>query len=259
MSWGPSFKFSTAFPGQESVGPPQLGLQVWLGAERIAGANGDYVSTWYNGVSGGPNAVAAAPSSFYAPGLKLASGQPACVQFDGVQDRLVLTGSAATLAFIHTTGLYDIFLVTRRRNNGIDAVPFANTNTTADKGLYFAFTDTGVQWVICAGGSATVNHTVAYPATIGQVKKFQFRGDGSNSKISADLSTFDTKAFTAALGSGNASADYELGSDRFGASLGEGGSEFYDGDIHCLLIYNRNLSAAEVATVRNYISRTFGV
>jgi hypothetical protein len=175
-----------------------------------------------------------------------------------VQSRMTLVSTAAAFNLFHTTGVYDVFFVGRCRTAGTYTTPFGSTGTTAEKGLYVAVQPDGTWYFsICKGSAGTpvVTHTPAISMAPGLAKRILFRGDGSNSRIAeGNWSSFSVQAFTSALSTGNAAGDFKIGDYSGAPTVGEGGQNFWDGDVMELLIYNRNLDAGELATMKAYLS-----
>lgn len=217
--------------------------------------NGSEIAAWKNK---GSAADGVAPSDFYAPHLKANSAYAPLVHFDGVWDRLDFAGSAASLAFLHNTGVFDLLLVLRRHSSGYCSL-FGNSGTTASKGLYLAHDETGKLNLILLRGTAgvpTVNFLAATPAPVGELKPFLIRCDGASAKLSTDLQTFGAAtAFTASLAAGDATNSFQLG---YVDTAGTGGFLF-NGDVALLAIWPRNLSTAELADMKRLITVGFGV
>lgn len=253
--------------------PPTSGLALHLAAWEPNGnegagiESGAYMATWKNRGSGVADASQATRT--HQPQWKAARNRWPAVQFDGVSDRLDISGSASTLKFIHETGVFDIFLTLRGQVNKYGAV-IGNSFNVGDLGFYvervhnvvgapltfYLFLGPGV---FRSFATSTYYVPAAPSFEPGRANKVLFRAAGVGSRIqsSADFSTFFT---TSGGGAGAALPTLPVGNATFDAQVGATSSNYFLGaEFLDIAIYNRNLSAGELTTMGTYLSERYGV
>jgi lysophospholipase L1-like esterase len=97
-----------------------------------------------------------------------------------------------------------------------------------------------------------INHVSTTTYTTGAVATVLVRGDGVNLKTSSDFgATFDSTAFSFAPSAGATANDAGIGmilpTDTVGVQA-------YEGEYFQVLVYNRNLTAAELATMSVFVN-----
>jgi hypothetical protein len=261
-----------------SPNPAFTNLQLWLRADFgvSSGGDGTAVTTWSNqctstnavgdasdtvitsggeGVTGtGPTFVAAS-SSF--------NGLPA-LQFDGASTNgLDILDSGDMLA----NNSFTLFMVIQPSGswpwpywNAYQAIlgnNYANLALATDGGVWLESQyGTYLQLQSNNGwGSAATPHNL-----IGTNMIFEATADGTNTQIY--LNGVDQNGSGAALGALDLDADWSLGwqwgyvgSDTGGSSSGR----WFDGQMAEILVYQGNLSAADVAKVNNYLGAKYAL
>jgi len=110
------------------------------------GAGNGFVTTWYDQSGNGRNATQSTASNqpqIVSSGSVILQNGKASLQFDGTND-LLTTSNASDWNFLHQSGFYSNFGVTRCGNtsNPDNLQPiWGNTITTTQNGSYFAYDD----------------------------------------------------------------------------------------------------------------------
>jgi hypothetical protein len=227
-----------------------------LDAYSVDAASNDYRSSddslriWKDLGTGSPADLTTA-SIYERPHLKMDddSGEDS-VAFDGVDDRLTFPTSNSRFAFIHQTGIFDLYLGFRQRGCGVRALFGCMTNTSTAKGLSVVVTADGLLSIALGNGAAAICLAASFEL---EVPKFTptmllVRGDGANIKVSQDLYDFETAAFTGALGAGNAAANYTIGASS--GTQDAATNTTFQGDLFWASLYSTNLNASDLATMR---------
>jgi hypothetical protein len=234
--------------------PP--GPKVFLDSADVDGVNNALIAhrndvyTWKNqGSAANDFAQTSAPKR---PLMKKATGATPEVAFDGRSDALVLAASAASLAFITATGVFDIAIVMRRRGGanagsryifgaypkGLAMVLTANVlNTSLEGAASFEMTN-GVTDLV------TLKSKLQFP--IGQVTPIFIRGTGTQFQVTRDFWNWETQTYLASPIAGDASTDYAIGTNA-----GLVGTEVFFGefDLHTFAVWDRNLTASELQNI----------
>jgi hypothetical protein len=235
-----------------------------LDGENIDGENNALLATGYDAYSWVNSGSFSTPfTRTTVPATPLMKKLPGAsvVSFDGRDDQLSCVGSAAALAFIHTTGVFDIALVLRRMaTRSTSAVRVFGTE---GKGLgvystgYVANTtiEGGYQFFLSNGSqSLSTLATQKIRAPIGEVSCLFLRGDGASLRATQDFWDWETQDFLAAVDTGSAAFDYAIG-----CTGGNPGSadDFSCMDVLDFRVWNRNLSKAETDLVQaNFTTRS---
>ncbi len=252
------------------IAVPSNGLKLHLAswypnaAEGAPLSSGSFLSSWANRGSGVADAAQA--STAHQPQWK-ASGASRAVQFDSVSDRLDIASSASTLAFIHTTGIFDIFFCARASSNK-PAVLGGSAYNTGDKGWLIErthnVTSAPLTFYLFLGPGTyrtfpVVNYFLA-SFDAGVPNKILFRGQGVGTRLQAATGDFTTiystsgggaAAVLPTLPSGDATNDTQIGA--------QGSGNFFGGDIFDVAIFSRNLATAELETMAAYFSERYGI
>ncbi len=249
--------------------PPSSGLQLHLAAwepNTAQGAplySGAFMPSWKNRGSGVADAAQA--SSENQPQWKAAQNRWPVVQFDGVSDRFGIASSTTTLAFIHETGLFDIILAIRPAANRA-AVVAGNAYSGGETGftLERVYQVEGAPlnfYVFCGVDSYRVFTSGNYfsaPCEPGQARKYLFRGRGPNTQLQAspDLATI----YTSIGATGLLPATLPVGPATYDTQIGAiNGANFFGGEIMDFMVYDRNLSSGELATMVTYFNERYGI
>lgn len=245
-------------------GMPSSGLVHFFDAENINGTNnsgiadGNEVNTWNNlGTSGiAITAAVVAGATFRAAGI---NSRPS-LEFDGMTERYLSTSGAPKLDidFIHNTGVFDFFIVAKF-DTAKASVIFSNTNTAGARG-FFAATKAANNFEAYVFNAAAGNPMASvaaggsYAATTPMLLRISGDGPGASnfqlksSGTAAATDTIDAPSVGAATN--NASC---LGASHTGVS------SFVDGHIGIMAIYDKKLSAAELAIVHALALSRYGV
>jgi len=250
--------------------PPTSGLKLHLAAWQpngIEGAglvSGQGMATWTNRGTGVADGVQ--NNTAHQPQWKAARNRWPAVQFDSVSDRIDIPSSASTLAFIHETAVFDIFLAFRPSANKAMLV-CGNAYNTGDKGFVVERNQTIVGspitfYLFLGPGefrSFTTNNFFTASFEPGVANKLLFRAAGVGSRLqgSNDFETIysttgnGTGATLPTLPTGDATADCQIGAQN--------SANFYGGEILDVAIYNRNLSTVELNTMSAYFNERYGI
>lgn len=231
------------------------------GADNAYRSNGDALRTWFDGGVSSPPILTTA-SIYERPHFKSdpSSGEN-CVAFDGIDDRLTFPSSDSTFAFIHQTGVFDLFISLRRRGASQRSIFGNMTNTANDKGMAVSIDGSGKIVVAIGNGSSPVilsNAAFELQLPFFTPTKLLVRGDGSKLYVSQNFyaEDFESSAFTGSLGSGNAARTFTAGASS--ASEGPGANTMLQSDLFWLSLYNRNLNANELLTMSQCIRSRAG-
>ncbi len=244
--------------------PPSSGLKLHLAAwepNTAQGAplySGAFMPSWKNRGSGVADAAQA--STAHQPQWKAAINRWPSVGFDGVSDRLDLSGSNSTLKFIHETAVFDIFIAIRASQNKYGNI-IGNADGNSEQGFLIDRTHVApgaplVFYLWCNGTyvSFVTGNYMSASFESGVANKMLFRGAGvgTNLKASNDFVTIYSETATIpALPVGNATRDAQVGAQN--------SANFFGGEIMDVLIYNRNLSAGELTTMATYFMERYGI
>lgn len=246
--------------------PPTSGLVLHLAAWEPNGSqgagllSGGPMASWKNRGSGVADATQATAAN--QPTWKAAANRWPAVSFDSISDRFTLPSSAATLKFIHETGVFDMFVCARASKNAYGVIAGSAFNG-GELGFLLerqANPEAYLQLYLFLGASGFRSHSTYGLGTpnrnfeAGVVNKMLFRSTGIGAQIqsSSGFVSFTSGGGTLpALPVGNATNDTTVGS--------YGAAQFYGGELLDFAIYNRNLSAGELTTMSTYFSERYGV
>lgn len=202
--------------------------------------------------------VATAPSGANDAGTPYFVGVEQSVAFDGIYNQVVSPGSGGPpLNFINNTGVFDAFIQLRRRNtsNGTERRIFGGSEGQA--GLFIGqntYSNTeGTFWVILGNGVGLVsNYRTTINAPLGQPTTLLVRGTGANLRVAVPpFTVFETAAFGASPGGGDAGYNYAIGAIN---ELDTPGVQFFEGDVFQTLVYPSNNSGAYLAQASAYFA-----
>ena len=230
---------------------PSAGLQMHLDASSLVGAvvDGAPVSSW-SGVGVSASQAGSARPVFVAAGI---GGKPS-VRFDGVDDSLNLGSGFSDF----TSGL-SVFVVSRSSvlTSGYKMLLLGNGAGSANVSLGRNGTSAGFQYfTTSAGGSygwfGTPSGVVVNAPQVVSVTQ---PGGAASSSVAATVSVNGSS-----VGSGSVFVPpvQSRGTNYLGRSYW-GGDGWFTGDIAEVLVYNRTLSAAETATVTDYLNTKYGL
>lgn len=232
--------------------------------------NGARVATWKNlGNSGADftEATTIAQSGVTnAKGYLKLDANEQSIGFDGAFSALASLASKTAYNFIHQTGVFDLFLVFRRRGtetlgSAVDKPRLWGCDDAfgaTAKGLFVGHNASGNIWVLLGGNAGVVNvnfttSSAAFP--IGTPYKVLVRGTGTQIQISHDFSTFETSNYANAFGTGDASNDYYVGACGPTSVFNQ---KMAQGDVFNALLYRRNLTAYELPQMNNFLQSQAG-
>lgn len=225
--------------------PTTSNLQLWLDAADIVGkVDGDPISQWDDSSGNGRHVTQGTGSDQPTYKTNILNGQPV-VRFDGSNDFLV---SSALISSMIAASAYTIFaVVTPTTISSNNALSYQNDAAYADTGGFFALTfkSTPTAHVFNWDGNedtTSVSITAATPVLL------MTRHDSGNLYISKNGET------EASVASGNTST--LTGALRVGRNYQ---SEFLQGDIAELLIYNVVLSASDRNAILYYLGYKYGL
>ena len=220
------------------------GMRLRLDANAITGLNdGDPVSTWNDTSGNGFNAAQSTAGQKPTYKINQMNGKPV-VRFDGSND--VLTNSA------NATGAQTWFLVYRQANtSGIQTIASLydpSGATSYDEVALLTFG--GYQNIslrmdyLSFGNSVGINPALD---TSGHILAFNYNGAGNSTPSNYGI-TYDQTAQTT------------LVSSTFARNTGEGGtigarpaSNFLNGDLAEMIVYNGVLSASDYSGIQGYL------
>jgi len=166
------------------------------------------------------------------------------VAFDGVFNQLTSIGSASLLNFIHTTGVFDLFLVHRRRAGGNERRLFGCSGGSAQKGLQVlqqagaVGTDGNLSVTIGNNAGLIVSFDTTLQAELGVPTMVLIRGDGTRIRVTKNFYLWQSKTFTGSLATGDAFADYHLGSTGDAMTT----PSLFEGDKFIVALYSTNFT-----------------
>jgi hypothetical protein len=239
------------------------GYIVRLNGEDIDGQGNELVShgsdayLWHNSGSFATSFTRASVAG--TPLIKKLSGS-SVVSFDGRSDILQCAGSAAALAFIHTTGIFDLAIVMRRMATRSSGVRILGTEGKG-LGLYSSVYNAGVTieggfQLFLNNGSIPITTlaTQRVNAPIGAVSSLFVRGTGTKIRCTQNFWDWEEQTFLGALGSGSAAHDYAIGST--GGNPGDP-DDFACVDVFDLLLWSAPLSDSDLDVVQaNFATRS---
>jgi len=182
------------------------------------------------------------------------------VTYNGVNQRIDQIGGISTFSFVSNTHRFT-FAAFMRWDNLTQRFFFGNNALTAEKGFYVgldSISSNQLRFVVQrgVGGAAIIyaspNNAIAdtnwhhIAITCDGIGNSQWYVDGSPVTTSTDIFG------TAALGTGNDTRPVEIGAASFV-------SQFFAGDIGPSLMWNRQLSGAEITDVFNNDRSRYGL
>lgn len=243
---------------------------LFLNANNVDGLNNELVAhgadvaSWFAEGSGAcaeflPVGATEVAKQRANPFLKLGATEKA-VSFDGVFDQLVSAGSASKLNFFHTTGIFDLLIVLRRRSGGNPRRIFGCSGGSAQKGIQVFQQDSGgidgcVSVTLGNNAGLIVSFDSELLLPLGVPKLLLVRGDGTRVRVTTDFYAWQSKTFTGAVGTGNAFADYHIGSIDDAMVT----PNLYEGDQMILAAYSSNLTLAQLVAFKTAAEAEQGV
>lgn len=247
--------FQSPAPGQ-FVGVPS-GAVLLYDSRNVNGTNnsgildGAVLASWTNLGSGAAAVQAGADGIKPNVDLNILNGEDVVV-FEGT-DLMTVGSSTTSLAFIHNTGIFDIVVVLRHDATAVQDTILLSTSTSADRGFYWIITAANkFQFAIMKAepGVPVVSYTTTLSKEAqGVWAKYEVYGDGTNLGISSGMSTFETTAFTSAVGTSSATNVTQIGA----------GAGTITGAYAWIGIWSRKLSGSEREGLRQYLAGVFGV
>lgn len=241
------------FFGQQGVAASQstawtpaslTGLQIWLKASAISGADGDAVATWPDSSGNARNLTQGTAAA--RPTLKLSvyNGK-ACVRFDGVDDVL----SVASQNLNATWGITDsvtVWLVSKTPDSANQRVFYWTSSSGAnDFGSWHRFGGS-VYWDFGnISGGGRINGAVSQNANLRAAVYYR---SGSTGTVYVDgTSVLTSSGFSDSLDSGSGTL-----------TVGPRSGEQYAADICEFGVINRAISGDERTSLNTYLSSTYG-
>jgi len=227
------------------------------GSNNTTLANGALIPTWKN-LGSATVADFVQATDDQKPSMRKA-GEEQASTFDGVFDLMTSPGSKTSLNFIHKTGVFDVILVVRRTNNSVSNERRLFGGCEGQAGLAVLLltpsATEGAIWIILGGGAGLItNFQTTIVTPLGTPYKVLVRGDGTQTRVSHDFSTFQSQAFAAALGTTDSFYDYSIGA----ANPSQTTPLTFAGEIFDVLVYDRNLSPAELTQVTTFLDAQIG-
>lgn len=226
------------------------------GEDNLLVAHGDDVSSWKVEGSAAlddflPVGATEAVRLRANPYLKKSNVETS-VAFDGVYNQLTSDGSASKLNFIHTTGVFDLLFVARRRASGSARRIFGCSGGSGQKGLQLlqqtgaAGTDGNLEVTIGNNAGLLVSADFAIEFELAKPTFFLLRGDGTRLRLTKNFYRWENVDFTGALGTGDAYGDYGLGS-ALPTTLTP---NLFEGDLFLMVLYSSNLTLPQLLAAR---------
>lgn len=228
------------------------GLVLWLDAGTLSGADGDAVATWSD-LSGLSNHVTQATGA-KQPVVKHAilNGRKV-VRFDGTDDILHKADAASLDISTGFTWFFvgkrvgtgnDMFFIKQGDNATAEAV-YGSGVVDADSKNLNSFRVDAEAWAdVVTGTNAMVDDTFAIVAGA---------YDGANAYLFKDGAANGSAAKTGSIT--NSTGNFSVG----GYDAAFSGSEYLNGDIAELILYNRALSATDRRRVEGYLGKKYGI
>jgi hypothetical protein len=221
------------------------GLQLWLKADGITGLNdGDPISTWSDESGQGNHATQATAGLKPLYKVNILNGKPA-VRFDGINDYL----NAHTLLFPPTA---TVFAVVRNNTKASDAQIISRRSSTASAPIAF-------QLYLAATDRAAVNarddasHLAVALAAAGLVAAQIVTGIRNGNDV-------EVRRNGISVGTGsNTLETTTTDQTRIGAKATGAPTDYLDGDIAELIMYNRVLTDGERDKIEAYLGQKYNI
>lgn len=217
--------------------------------------NHSQVSTWDSQGSLGDATQATAAAQ---PMLrKRWIGRCGAASFDGVSDFLTVASSQADLAFLHTTGVFDVVMVLRK-SAATQGVIFGSANGATEKGFRVVLDNSAgndrVTFYLYNGATAIFTAGLAYSIALGAWTAVEFVANGTHFGGSYTVQATAASLFANGLGVGDATNVARLGMNAAGINP-------YCGDLALLVVYPRVLDEAteKAAIVRPVLNARYGL
>jgi len=266
----------TAFGGPSSI----AGLQLWLDAAApetlfdattggsLVAADGG-VARWEDKSGNGRHATQGTSGNRPLRKTAIQGGQDV-LRFDGSDDSLSIASSTATFKFLHSADstVFAVFKSGTTANPGHGAYAVfgtGNTTTTVVGAMFYTgdnnptTANDALYWYVSRGGQGTwpvfFDGNNYFPSNaFGMISLLSKPQDGTSAnrlairRNGANLSTANTpEGSPQTVSTANSTNDFTIG------RMPSGQSEFLNGDICEIIIYNSALSDANRALVENYL------
>lgn len=242
---------------------PRIGAPTWLldgddldgsGVGNAGRESGDLLTSWVNKGAAAPSNAVQAWAGLYCPKIaRVAINGRSGVCFDANVSSLTLSGSASNLAYAHSTGVFDIYIVLQTRNVGPTyQYVLGNTDTASIKGFGLQLSPTGNELgAFLTNGTTSICYlnATSLKLTPGVNNVVRIRANGSLMAASINGGTEVTQAFSGGLGSG-VGTDWWVGRNPAGTQ--PTGAVFA-----YLAIYPVELTAGQSATLVNSLRRYY--
>lgn len=229
-----------------------------------ANTTGQFVSGWGNQISSGIPASAINSDTYqstadHSPQLRtgILNALPV-LSFDGVDDYLVLTGTAVYYDFIHKTGNFYIGALMRFDGSNVAAQSgiMGNINVTTEVGSQFYIDGTGKLNFIMSKGSSTTNANITSTAVAAPSAYHYFEafGDGSTCSVVLDFGSPATVTYNnLPFGTADGARDYAI------MDINQAGGQLdnTDGALVEHIICSSNQNSTNRTNLKIYFNNTY--
>ena len=237
------------------------GLKLWLDAASpqslytdsarttLVAANNDPVGAWSDISGNGYHATQATSSKrplYKTSGL---NGTP-CLQFDGTDDSM-----STPSIDMSSTQVCTVFIVANIANNSAYFLEFSpSTNSNAGAFLLYTFADYAITFI--NGNVGTAEHRVYNTGTLSTAHAF--RSEIDFSKVSSEPTTYRDGTTETGVRPTDGNNSGNLGNYSLYIGGRNNASNFLNGTISDILLYNRALTAGEKSTIQAYLKAKRG-
>lgn len=261
-------KYSVKEESDQDKTVAEEGLALWLDAseaDTLTTVDGK-VSEWASKVEYNNNTITASVSSdSNKPALVTnAAGSADGVKFDGNSDYLNISMPDGFWNKDDAEYTVIMYVSSEKTTNGANATGGSNRNAqfnnvmwfgeSADWGsVYFNASQNEINWRFGSGTANDYGTTYKRPESIGNdYTATVIRKDGTDNTIFVD----GTQVYNGASKSANAKNNKNV-DGWIGRGKNENGATYFEGTICELLIYDRALTDAEIASINNYLDEKY--
>jgi hypothetical protein len=233
------------FPGTIS------GLRLWLKADSgVTTGSGDNVTTWEDRSGNGLDVTQATEANQPTRVPAAPNGAP-IVRFDGTNGYLQRTSVLGSDLFDNNTDT--VFIVQKQAGGDARSSTFSWASDSYNRFMVHATYEDVIYYQVSSnGGGGDQISAPQPPGWDDQWHVLKLIRDGGNGQINVDgIGLSPPTATFSSPGNNSSTADLFIGRDGF--------TNWFEGDIAEILVFNRALTAQEQQTVENYLSGKYGL
>jgi hypothetical protein len=237
---------------------PPKGLVMWCmgsantlgGATWVGRAGGDKISTWLD-ASGNRNHMIQATAAKKPSINRREQGGKDAMRFAAAEFMLSQSSSACDFG----TGQFDIYMIYKGSNVGGTKVVYSNASAANQTGFDLRrFANETFRGKLYNGGAKQTAATAALDNSEGYwFSRFHRKSDDA---VELDYDCIDGTSGTKAVSGGS---DHDISAGQFSLGAYTNGATGADMNVTEILIYNRDLSDTESASVKSYLSDKYGL